>query len=80
MQRNLLYVSVALNAFTIFKHTHFGFSDVFPRLNAAFGPSDATAFSARMNYLMFSTGCIGTGKLPGNKKRCIQKGLEVAKV
>jgi hypothetical protein len=62
-QRNLLYVGVALNAFTIFKHSQIGFSHVFPRLNAALGAGTTTAFSARMIYLMFSNWCVGTGKL-----------------
>jgi hypothetical protein len=72
-QRNLLYIGVALNAFTAFKHTQLGFSYVFPRLNAAFGPGDAAAFAAKMNFLMFSTACIGTGK-PPQEKTDIQKG------
>jgi hypothetical protein len=63
-QRNLLYVGVALNAFAVFKHTQIGFSQAFPRLNAALGPGSATAFTARMIYLMLSTWWVGTGKLP----------------
>jgi hypothetical protein len=72
-RRNLLYVGVALNAFTIFKHTQIGFSRIFPRLDSALGPGDVTAFSARMCYLIFSTGCVGTGEPPKNKKKDVQQ-------
>jgi hypothetical protein len=67
-RRNLLYLGVALNAFTIFKHTQIGFSRIFPRLDSALGTGDATAFAARMCYLIFSTGCFGTGEPPRMKK------------
>ena len=59
--RNLLYVGVALNAFTVYKHTQLGYSKLFPPLNAALGPDSATAFVARMCFLLFSTACVSTG-------------------
>ena len=65
-RRNLLYVGVALNAFTVYKHTQLGYSKLFPPLNAALGPDNAAAFVARMCFLLFSTACVSTGMALSN--------------
>ena len=57
----MLYVGVALNAFTVYKHTQLGYSKIFPRLNAALGSDNTAAFVARMCFLLFSTACVSTG-------------------
>ncbi|KAH7390200.1 hypothetical protein BKA64DRAFT_710754 [Cadophora sp. MPI-SDFR-AT-0126] len=50
--RRILYGCAGLSAFAAYKHTSLAFSEMFPKIDRGFGPSEfLTAFSAKSNFL-----------------------------
>ncbi|KAE9372575.1 hypothetical protein N431DRAFT_483340 [Stipitochalara longipes BDJ] len=52
--RRLLYASVGLSAFAVFKHTSISVGDLFPILDSALESDPLVAFSAKCNLLQAS--------------------------
>ncbi|APA15914.1 hypothetical protein sscle_15g106840 [Sclerotinia sclerotiorum 1980 UF-70] len=49
--KRILYTCAGLSAFSVYKHTSLGFSELFPKLDRGLGHELPAAFSAKSNFL-----------------------------
>jgi hypothetical protein len=59
--RRLLYASVGLTAFAVYKHASICINDIFPVLNKSLGVGDPITFSVKSNYLQASASLLTIG-------------------
>jgi hypothetical protein len=62
--RRLLYASVGLSAFAVFKHTSISINELFPVLDTSLQSNPLVAFSAKSNLLQPSATFVTMGKHP----------------